>query len=304
MTISSTLNRIGRKLFVIDKWNIGYVYQSADSFIKSGKIIGTVNWLKEPNADYAADPFAAIINNKLCLYYEQLDFWTAKGKIMVTDELNFEKKKLVKGMPNGKIHLSYPCIFNHSGITYCIPETSAAKEVALYRVDTHDIDHVVKIRVLIAGEAFVDSSLVFYKNKYWLFTSKAGVNNELYIFYAESLDAPFNAHAMNPISVPEYIGRSAGNFFIVGQKLYRPSQNPQKNYGGSIMVSEIISLDERIFSFIPITEINPLRAYPRGLHTLNFTGDMMIIDGKRPVFSLLNPLKKLVKKTANLKRSC
>jgi hypothetical protein len=39
-----------------------------------------------------------------------------------------------------------------------------------------------------------------------------------------------------------------------------------------------------------------MRRYPRGLHTINFTGDMMIIDGKRPVFSLLNPLKKLVKK--------
>jgi hypothetical protein len=296
MTFFSFLSIIGRKLFVIDKWNIGYVYQSADSFIKSRQITGKVNWLKEPDADYAADPFVAVINDKLCLYYEELNLWTAKGKIMVTNELNFEKKRLVQGLPNGKMHLSYPCIFKHSEVTYCIPETSAAKEVALYRIDTDHIDHVIKIRVLIKGEAFVDSSLVFHKNRYWLFTSKAGTNNQLYIFYAETLDAPFNAHSMNPIAVPEYIGRSAGNLFIVGQKLYRPSQNPEKNYGGSIIVSEIISLDERIFSFIPVTEINPMRRYPRGLHTLNFTGDMMIIDGKRPVFSLLNPLKKLVKK--------
>jgi len=303
MSFFNLLSRTVRKLFVIDKWNIGYVYQSAENLIKSGEISEKVHWLKEHSADYATDPFVAVINNKLCLYYEELDFWSAKGRIMVTEELNFEKKRTVKGLPNGKIHLSYPYIFNHSGVIYCIPETAAAKEVALYRIDSDSIDHFIKIRVLIKGEAFVDSSLLFYKNKYWLFTSKAGTNNELFIFYAETLDAPFHAHSMNPISVPDYIGRSAGNFFMVKQKLYRPSQNPQKNYGGSVIISEIISLDESIFSFIPVTEINPLHSYPRGLHTLNFTGDMMIIDGKRPVFSLLSPLKKLVKKTANLKIS-
>lgn len=296
MSFFNFLSRTVRKLFVIDKWNIGYVYQSADSLIKSGRITGKIHWLKEPRADYATDPFVAVINNKVCLFYEELDFWTARGKIMVTDELNFEKKKLVKGLPNGEIHLSYPYIFNHSDVTYCIPETSAAKEVALYRVDSDNIDNLTKIRVLISDEAFVDSSLLFYNDKYWLFTSKSGINTELYIFHAETLAAPFNAHAMNPIQVPEYIGRAAGNLFVVGQKLYRPSQNPQKNYGGSVIVSEVIDLNERNFDFKPVTEINPPTWYPRGLHTINFAGDMMIIDGKRDAFSLLNPLKKLARK--------
>jgi len=296
MSFFSSLSRFARKLFVIDKWNIGYVHQSAKSFIESGRIIGTVHWLKETKADYAADPFATVINNKLCLYYEELNFWTGKGKIMVTDGLSLAKKRPVKGLPNGKIHLSFPCIFNQFGVTYCIPETADANEIALYRIDNNNIENVIKERVLIKGAAFVDSSLLFYKNKYWLFTSKAGVYNQLYIFYADSLDEPFSAHAKNPISVHKYIGRAAGNLFVVGEQLFRPSQNPQKNYGGSVVVSEIVDLDEKCFRSESVIEVTPELRYPCGLHTLNFAGDMMIIDGKRSVFSLLNPFKKLAKK--------
>ncbi|PTQ96677.1 hypothetical protein C8P68_104163 [Mucilaginibacter yixingensis] len=296
MSFFSSLSRFIRKLFVIDKWNIGYVHQSAKSFIEAGRIIGTVHWLKETKADYAADPFATVINNKLCLYYEELSFWTGKGKIMVTDGFSLAKKRLVKGLPNGKIHLSFPCLFNHAGVTYCVPETADANEVALYRIDNTNSENFIKERVLIEGAAFVDSSLLFYKNKYWLFTSKAGHNNQLYIYYADSLDAPFTAHAKNPISVHKYIGRAAGCLFVVGEQLYRPSQNPEKNYGGSVVISEVVDLDEKCFRFETVIEVTPELHYPRGLHTINFTGDLMIIDGKRSVFSLLNPFKKLAKK--------
>lgn len=296
------LQQLLNKLFIIDKWNIGYVYQTADSLISSRKINGKVHWLAEDTADYAADPFAVPVNDKLYLYYEELCFWKGKGTIMMTDGLSFINKKRVNGLPN--LHLSYPFLFTDGDALYCIPETSNAGEIALYRADPEHMGNFSKVSVLAKGKAFVDSSLIFHHDKYWLFTSISGNYGELYIYYSDKLTGPFKAHAQNPVKVPNDISRSAGRLFTSGDKLYRPSQNPQNNYGGSVVITEITQLNEKEFGYKKIMEVCPVQPYGHGLHTLNFAGCFLIIDGKRQIFSLLNPAKKIIRKLKRVQTTC
>ncbi|WP_295713841.1 hypothetical protein [Mucilaginibacter sp.] len=302
MKLLGILDSIRNKLFSYDKWNIGYISQTPENLILTQRLNGKINWLREGAADYAADPFAVNINGHMHLYYEELNFWKGKGVIMMMDTLHFRNKKKVKGIMKDSIHLSYPYLFTADDSLYCIPETGSAKQVALYQIDVENPSKFKKIKVILEGQAFVDSSIIYFQNKYWLFTSVSGKQGELYVFYSDTLEDSFKAHALNPINVASNVSRSAGRLFIVGKKLYMPSQNPEIRYGGSVMINEITTITETDFKYNTAFELLPQLPYDQGLHTINFAGDLLIVDGKRKVFSVLGPVKKVIRKFRNLNK--
>ncbi|WEK21288.1 MAG: hypothetical protein P0Y49_09050 [Candidatus Pedobacter colombiensis] len=291
----STINLIA-KLFTADKWNIGYVWQTPESLISNKGLLSKISWLKEDRSDYSADPFAIKIGNDVYIYYEELNFWEGKGKIRVIKNFDFKNKEKVSGILPEGIHLSYPYIFREASDFYCIPETSEALEVALYKLKPEGCTQLQKKRVLLDGAAYVDSSLIFYKDKYWIFTSISQKKNELYIFYADTLDGEFTGHVSNPIAVESKECRGAGNLFIVDGELYRPSQNSSRRYGGSIMINKITRLTENAFSQKTEFELSPEAPYNMGLHTISFVNDRIFLDGKRKVYSAIMPLKKMVRR--------
>jgi hypothetical protein len=290
-------------LFTCDKWNIGYVNQTPENLISSGKINGEINWLQEDKVDYAADPFIISIKGHIHLYYEELNFWKARGEIMMIDGFDFKRKKRVKGIMDQSVHLSYPHLFTANDKLYCIPETAKAKQVVLYQIDNDNPHKLKKVRVILSGDDFVDSSIIYYQGKYWLFTSLSRKHGELYIFYADTLLSAFKPHALNPIPVDNHVSRSAGCLFVVEQKLYMPSQNPEKRYGGSIMINEITHINETEFEYRTAFELLPQLPYDQGLHTINFADGLLIVDGKRSVSSVFCPLKKMVKKIRNYNKA-
>jgi hypothetical protein len=302
MKLLGILDSIRNKLFSYDKWNIGYILQTPENLILTQQLNGKINWLREDDADYAADPFAVNINGHMHLYYEELNFWKGKGEIMMMDAMHFKNKKKVNGIMKNSIHLSYPYLFTADDSLYCIPETASAKQVALYQIDAENPSKFKKIKVILEGQAFVDSSIIYFQNKYWLFTSVSGKQGELYVFYSDTLEDSFKAHSLNPINVASNVSRSAGRLFIVGKKLYMPSQNPEICYGGSVMINEITTITETDFQYNTAFELLPQLPYDQGLHTINFAGDLLIVDGKRKVFSVLGPVKKVIRKLRNLNK--
>lgn len=303
MNLINPILPLFHKLFTLEKWNIGYVYQTPENLIHSKKLDGEISWLRECSADEAADPFVININGNKLVYYEEHSFWKGRGELMMMDKLNFKNKKKICGITPNSIHLSYPYLFTVKDKLYCIPETSAAKQIALYQVDKDNPQKFKKIRILLQGDKYVDSSIIFYQDKYWLFTSVSGKPGELHIFYSDTLLTTFKAHALNPIVVDAHTSRSAGRLFIVDEKLYMPSQNPEKGYGGSIMINEITHITETEFQYRTDFELLPQSPYDRGLHTINFAEGLLIVDGKRSVRSVLNPLKKIVLKIRKRKKA-
>jgi hypothetical protein len=289
------------KLFALEKWNIGYVYQTPQSLIHFKKL-SAITWLKEYSADEAADPFIIDINGRNFIYFEEHSFWKGRGELMVMDKLDFKNKNKVSGIVPQSIHLSYPYVFKADSKLYCIPETSAAKEIGLYEVDVHNPHKFQKIKTVVSGKSFVDSSIISYKNKYWLFTSISGKQGQLYIYYSDTLEGEFKPHSLNPITVEPNVSRSAGRLFMVDQKLYMPSQNPKKCYGGSITINEITQITGSEFQYNTAFELMPQLPYDMGLHTINFAGDLIIVDGKRTVFSVLSLFKKILMKVRKMRK--
>ncbi|QIL41815.1 hypothetical protein G7074_22630 [Pedobacter sp. HDW13] len=218
---------------------------------------------------------------------------------MMIDGLDFKNKKKISGIQPDAIHLSYPYLIEEAGALYCIPETSEAKEVALYQVDQDSPEKLIKIKTLVSGKAFVDSSVIYYNNKYWLFTSVSGDHDNLYIYHSNALDGQYTGHYQNPIPVEQAFCRAAGHLFVVGQSLYRPTQNPVNRYGGSIMINQIEILSEKEFKSSSQFEILPDKAYNKGLHNISFADNIIVIDGKRKVLSPIMPIKKFVRNYKN-----
>ncbi len=291
-------NRFFEKMFMADKWNVGYINQSLTDLIEQKKL-NKIEWLKEDNVDYAADPFITDIDNKIKIYYEELNFWHGRGKIMVIEDFDFNTKREVRGIDPSTIHLSYPYLIHKDNQLYCIPETSRAKEVVLYKVNTSKPNVLSRYKILLSGKDFVDSSVIFYANKYWLFTSVAGHDDELYIYYSSTLEGDYQPHRQNPIKVEKSTCRSAGSLFVVNDSIYRPTQNPTHCYGGSIQINKILILTEDTYQTETVFEILPDKDYSRGIHHISFSQDKIVVDGKRRVRELLMPLKKLVKVVRN-----
>lgn len=293
-----TFKKLFDKLFVCSKWNIGYLNQTPEDLIDTRQLTDKITWLKEDNVDYAADPFPILINGRIHIYYEELNFWKGKGKLMALDGMSFKSKSKILRLYNGNVHLSYPYTFSVKNKVYCIPESSEANEVVLYHVNEDKPQKLEKVNVLLT-EAFVDSSIIYYKKRYWLFTSKSKNTNLLYIFYADKLTDKFEPHQQNPIEVNSGMCRSAGRLFLANNRLYMPSQNHQKCYGGSIVINEITLLSQIEFECASVFEILPQPPYNNGLHTINFCNGLLIVDGKRTVYNVINPLKKLIRKGRN-----
>src|SRR5690606_41307221 len=151
-----------------------------DDLIKK-KRLNKIVWLKEDNVDYSADPFITEINNEVKIYYEELNFWHGKGKIMMIDGLDFKTKKEVSGIIPSNIHLSYPYLFKHESEIFCIPETSQAKEVVLYKVNVSKHNLLIKHKVLHYGKEYDDISIFFNIQQYLLFSNVSLLLNLMYI---------------------------------------------------------------------------------------------------------------------------
>lgn len=292
------INKIYRlfiKCFAIDKWNIGYINQSIEDLLAKGKL-SPITWLKEDHVDYAADPFIVTQGDQIQIYYEELNFWQGLGKIMMMENFDFKTKKKINGITPSKIHLSYPYLIRNGKDLFCIPETSEALEIGLYQVNEETPTSLEKQKILVQGKPFVDSSIIFHSGKYWLFTSLSGINNQLFIYYADHLNGNYKPHQLNPIKVENYACRGAGNLFCIDNIMYRPTQNSTNCYGGSIQLNKITHLTETEYQTEPIFEILPDDKYEIGIHQISFTNDKIVVDGKRRVFSITAPFKKMVRR--------
>ncbi|MBV8388182.1 MAG: hypothetical protein JO080_00125 [Mucilaginibacter sp.] len=280
-------------LFYADKWNIGFINQSATDLIKSREL-NKISWLEEESIGFSADPFILVANDTTYIYYEYMSFWHGRGRIYQVKNFDFATRKEVKGLP-GKFHFSYPYIFSDNSETYCIPETAEANEVSLYTIKIGDTSWFKKKRVILSGVPYVDSSVVKFNGKYWLFTSVKDISDRFYIFYADSLDEEFFPHYLNPICCSPQFARAAGQLFPDQGILYRPTQNPISGYGGSIVISKITMLTERAFSSEVFMEILPEKPYKSGIHNISFAHNLIVVDGKKKVYSTLMLPKKLVR---------
>ncbi|MDP6080466.1 MAG: hypothetical protein QF435_10355, partial [Arenicellales bacterium] len=244
----------------------------------------SAHWYEPPLHIDVVDPFPVRIDGRLHVFVELLDLDCGRGQIAVftdVDQQGFVAPQVVLERP---FHLSFPVVFEHKGVWFMLPEQSESGRVSLYR-NTRFPDEWVFERDLLPDFRGLDTIPLWHDDRWWLFTtarSGTNIDNNLHIFHANSFDAEFQPLAMNPVKSSLSSSRMAGHFFMKNGQLMRPAQNGCRTYGGGIVLNRVDQLTTNDYKETQMKTLDPyLPPYLEGLHTLNYAGDIAVVDGVR-----------------------
>ncbi len=293
--------KLYRKLFCYEFWNVGIVHKPIQSFLNDQHPI--IDWLVPKNNCYFADPFGLKDEEGIHILMEEVDHKVVKGYISGVSLKGEIGQRDVQDWNRSVLklesHMSYPYLLEYGGEVYCIPETSEAREVAIYKKIN---GRWGKFQTILEDFAAVDSTIIHHGDYWWLFCTKGDSgpqsdNNELHIYYAKELFGDWNPHHSNPVKVDIRSSRPAGTPFVHDKQIIRPAQDCSKTYGGRIVLNKITVLTPERFEEVAVSPVEPRddSMYPDGVHTISSVGEVTVLDGKRFDYSLLHPFRKLYK---------
>ena len=239
-----------------------------------------------PPADkFFADPFIITEKGKTYVFFEEFIYPKGKGVISYLEIDEKGRETQSKVVLERDYHLSYPFVFKHEDKYYMIPETLGNKTIELYKaVDFPGKWELQKI--LFNNVNAVDTSLISYKGKFWLFTCMSdwgnGLSDELFIFYSDTLFGKWQPHPKNPVISDTKTARPAGKPFFQGNALIRPSQENSVRYGYALNFNRVDVLNEYDYKETLIKTIKPEFIEDNlAIHTFNSNKFYNVIDGMK-----------------------
>ncbi|WP_160722247.1 glucosamine inositolphosphorylceramide transferase family protein [Bacillus sp. USDA818B3_A] len=247
---------LSRKKILLGIWSIT-VFQS-NSMING---IPDQKILKKPSlqasdvtdvpAEFIADPFIITHNSLFYMFFEILDKTTGKGILGLAKSKDGETWKYDRAILKENFHLSYPYVFKSNNEFYMIPESSEANKVLLYKAKNFPYEWE-KVSGLIDGK-YVDSSIFYYKKKWWLFAGKGG---KLHLFFSDTLEKNWYEHPKSPLIKNNYnITRPGGRVIVDNDIIFRYTQDGKPNYGSAVHLFKITRLSESEYEEEPISMV-------------------------------------------------
>ncbi|MCF0126044.1 MAG: hypothetical protein HUJ68_09895, partial [Clostridia bacterium] len=258
--------------------------------------------IRNPFGRWAADPFLIEYNGCNYIYAEMASIITRKGDIYCIN-IDDKKPKWKKCIRN-KFHMSFPNVFLHNNCYYMVPETAQDYQVAIYKAikmpykwakettllydeKNHPVDN---ISLPDSCYPFDDSFITYIKQK-----------NEFYLALYLKTNGFFCQ--TNKTKDLNRRLRPAGQFFNYREKLFYPSQNCEKTYGGGLIINSVkLSNNKNDILFIPEFEITPLDVFRSklcancvGIHTYNLNENYEVIDIITSRYSLLAIFGKIIR---------
>jgi hypothetical protein len=246
--------------------------------------------VKPPRARLYADPFIVEKNGKTFIFFEDYSFVSKKAIISMIEIDSAGEPSPPEAVLEKSYHLSYPCVFEWNGEMYMLPETKDDQSIVVFRA-TEFPRRWQRERVLISGVSAVDSTILRYDNRFWLFTCGLtrstklfNGDNELFLFSSEELFGPWIPHPRNPIVTDIRRCRPAGQLFYEGKQLIRPSQNCLERYGQGVCFNRVDVLSETDYAETAVASI-PGDWYlgNLGTHTFNQSSRYQVVDGRTAI---------------------
>jgi hypothetical protein len=279
-------------------WRVGWRFVEPGGDVWTRRDLSGQRWnvLADPVDHFYADPFPLSRQGRDYLFFEDLDHKTEKGIISM---VAFDET----GRPGPAVpvleepwHLSYPFLIERGGELFMIPESSANRDITLYRAVEFPL-RWQRHAVLVEGVEAADATIVEHDGLLFLFAvvrdGVGGYSDTLAIWSAADLFGPWQPHAGNPVLVDDRTARPAGNFVRRDGALYRPVQDCRNAYGGALGFMKVTRLDREGFAQEGEGSISGGPSWPgKRLHTLNYNGRLETIDGftLRPKLKLASDL--------------
>ncbi|XP_076940683.1 glucosamine inositolphosphorylceramide transferase 1-like [Bidens hawaiensis] len=196
-------------------------------------------------SNFVADPFLYVKGHVLYLFFETKNSITMQGDIGVARSIdNGASWEQLGVVLDEEWHLSYPYVFDYNGQIYMMPEGSKKGDLRLYRAIEFPLRW--KLEKVILKRPLIDSVIVKYESKYWLFGSdhsriSTQKNGELEIWYSNTPFGPYKQHKKNPVyNTDKQAGaRNGGRPFFYNGHMYRLGQDDGETYGKRVRVFRI-----------------------------------------------------------------
>lgn len=269
-----------------EDWNVGYCRMPITQFLhQKDKERLDIHWFKPKKSEYFADPFVLSTKKDTYIFFEWFSNKKGKSDLAVAKmSEHFEKYYVISDV---ETHQSYPFVFEHENVIYCIPESYNTGKVSLYRFDENSL-RLKFDSDLLENVSYTDPTLYVKDGKYFLFlTPQKASHTQLYLYVADDFRGPYMPHRGNPVKVDCADARPAGKILNIDGMEIRPAQNSTEHYGQSITLNKITKLTENQFKEEIISEISPLKntTYNKGIHTVNGNEKISVFDAKRFVFT-------------------
>ncbi|HEX3511617.1 MAG TPA: hypothetical protein VHT27_11035 [Solirubrobacteraceae bacterium] len=223
-----------------------------------------------------ADPFIFEREGRHHLFCETVPSGSKKGVIAHTElHLDGALASPPKIVLDLDYHLSYPCVFEHGGEVFMIPETAAVRRIELHRAVSFP-DVWEREEILIDDIAAVDTTFFEHDGRLWLFAGVAAeggsYSDELHLFWADSPRGPWHAHARNPVVSDVRGARPAGAIQRWGSRIVRPAQDCSRRYGAAVSFREIDVLSTSDYAEREVDRLLPADL-PRARATHTYAAD-------------------------------
>ena len=281
------------------KYNIGFVDSCLKDIIE-GSLPIKVNWLNHPYKDrWFADPFILdVTDNEIWVLVEEWYDPINRGRIskLIIDKQTYKLKDILV-LLELETHLSFPAIRRAQDGIYVYPENSVTGKLTEYKYIPEK--EKLEISDIIANEPLTDAIQTDCFGEKLLFSTRLPDANgkDLYIYQFSEKTKVFTE--INQYHYNENLSRSAGDFFIYGEKIYRPSQACIKSYGDAVSIQEVNYNNGQFYEKEVRRIYSPHPDLDLGFHTFNIYRDMIVVDavGYRlaKLCHLLRHLKHLVK---------
>lgn len=293
-----------RELFCPEDWALGIAKTNINDIIENGIDDKQIHWIKSDESNkYFADGFVFEKDNKLQIFCENYDYKAGPANLMCID-LDKETFEIIdkKVVLDNQSHLSFPYVFKFENKIYCLPEASASGKLELYKWNSEhkSLDFV---KTLLPDYAAVDPAIFYHNDKWWIFANELNNSNTLLnIFHSDNLKGPYFPHHQNPVKTDIRSSRSAGKIVKNDNDVLRPAQDSALTYGSRIVISKILKLSENEFKEEAFAFLSPenFRKYNKGLHTLSFSENYVLIDAKRFKFNWYNFIRQFKTKAGRL----
>jgi hypothetical protein len=268
-------------LLFSEGWKVGVVRAPIQRFLDPD-FRPDIHWLPfDRPKEFIADPFFETSGPAMSILAERYDYDGKRGYI-VRVQLDTNGEPRLETILETAGHLSYPYLLRHNGVKYVIPESSSAREVALYRIEEPG-GRMTRVLTLVKNFAAVDATVIQHADRWWMFATdvEGPTDANLHVWHAPELYGPWEAHALNPVKVDVRSSRPAGTPFYHEGSLYRPAQNCSIRYGGSTTINRILRLTPTEFAEEPVRELrHDDNSRYSGFHTLSAGDGWTVVDGR------------------------
>ena len=273
---------------------LGFIEGSVESIVEGRPF--EIHYVKGmPRDRWFADPFILDYDRQtIQLLVEDFSYKIRRGRIarLLIDRNTYRllSYKIILDLPGQ--HLSFPFIERKEGKVYVSPESSASGSWSRYEYDTES-GHLSNAKC-ISQEPLTDAVVTGLFGEELIFSTHLPTQNGnvLSVYDADGVKK-------QDIEFPSKVARNAGDWFKVGEKIYRPAQDCNSGYGRAGIIQEV-AREGGVYCFKDIRRIessNP--KFTTGCHTFNTYKDLSVVDvrgWRRPVgVNVLSLIKKIVK---------